>query len=185
DSLGWSDIFHLGDVWDRAKRIFTDPIDRIIKFLGSLVTGILKLIKEAILMPLAKLAEGTRGWDLLTAVLGKNPITGEAVPRTAETLIPGFLKLIGQEEVWENMKKANALGRAWAWFQGAMSALMGFVNQIPTLAVNAFKSLELSDIILVPRAFAKVAAVFGNFIGDFISWAGKAVWNLLEIIFDV
>ncbi len=59
-------------------------------------------------MPLAKLAEGTRGYDLLKAVLGKDPITGEPVPRTAETLIGGFMKLIGQEEVWENMKKANA-----------------------------------------------------------------------------
>jgi len=185
DSLGWSDIFNLGGVWERAKRIFTEPIDRIISFAKGLITEIITFIKDAILMPLAKLAEGTRGWDLLIAVLGKNPITGEAVPRTAETLIPGFLKLIGQEEVWENMKKANALGRAWAWFQGAMTALKGFVNQIPTLAVNAFKSLELMDIILVPRAFAKVAAVFGNFIGNFTDWAGTAVWNLLEIIFDV
>jgi hypothetical protein len=185
DSLSWSDIFNLGGVWERAKRIFTEPIDRIISFAKGLITGIITFIKDAILMPLAKLAEGTRGWDLLIAVLGKNPITGEAVPRTAETLIPGFLKLIGQEEVWENMKKANALGRAWAWFQGAMNALMGFVSQIPTLAVNAFKSLELADIILVPRAFAKVAAVFGNFIGNFITWAGTAVWNLLEIIFSV
>ena len=62
---------------------------------------------------------------------------------------------------------------------------MGFVSQIPTLAVNAFKSLELVDIVLLPRAFAKVAAVFGNFIGNFITWAGNAVWNLLEIIFAV
>jgi Domain of unknown function (DUF4157)/DNase/tRNase domain of colicin-like bacteriocin len=184
DSLGWSDILSPGDVWQRAKRIFTEPIDRIISFAKELATGIIKFIKDAILMPLAKLAEGTRGWDLLIAVLGKNPITGDPVPRTAETLIGGFLKLIGQEEVWANMKKANALGRAWAWFQGALSALMGFVSQIPTLAINAFKSLELMDIVLVPRAFLKVAAVFGNFIGNFISWAGNAVWKLLEIIFD-
>lgn len=185
NSLGWSDIFDLGGVWNRAKRIFTEPIDRIINFAKGLVTGIITFIKDAILMPLAKLAEGTRGWDLLIAILGKNPITGEAVPRTAETLIGGFMKLIGQQEVWENMKKANAVARAWAWFQGAMVALLGFVSQIPTLAINAFKSLELVDIILLPRAFAKVAAVFGNFIGDFISWAGNAVWNLLEIIVEV
>ena len=97
--------FHLGSVWDRAKRIFTEPIDRLIEFGKGLVTGILKFIKDAILLPLAKLAEGTRGWDLLIAVLGQNPITGEKVPRTAETLIGGFLKLIGQDEVWANMRR--------------------------------------------------------------------------------
>lgn len=184
DTLSWKDIFDLGGVWERAKRIFTEPIDRIINFAKGLITGIVQFVKDAILMPLAKLAEGTRGWDLLCAVLGKNPITADPVPRTAETLIGGFMKLVGQEDVWENMKKANAIGRAWAWFQGAMAALMGFVQQLPTLAINAFKALELADIVLVPRAFVKVAAVFGNFIGNFISWGLNAAWKLLEIVFD-
>jgi hypothetical protein len=184
-TLSWTDVFHLGDVWERAKRIFTEPIDRLIAFGKGLVEGILKFIKDAILLPLAKLAEGTKGWDLLIAVLGKNPITGEAVPRTAETLIGGFLKLIAQDEVWANMQKANAIPRAWAWFQSAMSALLAFVSQIPDLFVAAFKSLTIEDVVLVTGAFQKVASVFGGFIGNFISWAGTALWYLLEIIFDV
>jgi hypothetical protein len=185
DSLGWRDIFHLGSVWERAKRIFTEPITRLIDFGKSLVAGIIKFIKDAILMPLAKLAQGTRGWDLLIAVLGKNPITGEAVPRNANTLIPGFLKLIGQEEIWENMKKSNAISRAWAWFQTALSGLLGFVMQIPGLFISALRSLEIIDIVVLPRAFVKIATVFGNFIGRFISWAGGMIWKLLEIIFQV
>ena len=180
-----TDIGDLDAVWERGKRIFTEPIDRIIDFAKGLIDAIIGLIKDAVLPPLAKLAEGTNGWDLLIAVLGKNPITGEAVPRKAETLIPGFLKLINQEEIWENMKKAKAIDRAWAWFQGALGGLMGFVNQIPGLAMAAFKSLEVADIVLLPRAFAKVAAVFGNFLGNFIDWAGKEVWSLLELIFEV
>ncbi len=185
DSLGLSDILHPGDVWERAKRIFTEPIDRLIKFAKSLASDIIKFIKDAILKPLAKLAEGTRGWDLLIAVLGQNPITGEPVPRTAETLIGGFMKLIGQEEVWNNIKKANALSRAWAWFQSALSGLLGFVKQIPGLFIQALKSLEIFDIVLLPRAFIKVGTVFAGFIVQFLTWAGNAVWNLLQIIFEV
>jgi len=185
DSLSLSDALHPGDVWERAKRIFTEPIDRLLNFARGLITGILKFIKDAILMPLAKLAEGTRGWDLLIAVLGKNPITGEAVPRTAETLIGGFMKLIGQEEVWENIKKANALARAWAWFQGALDGLLGFVREIPSLFIQALKSLELADIVLLPRAFLKVGSVFGGFVVQFLTWAGNSLWNLLQIIFEV
>src|SRR4029079_16863090 len=135
-------------------------IARLLDFGKTLAGQILGFIRQAILLPLARLAEGTRGYDLLKAVLGEDPVTGQPVPRTAETLIGGFMKLIGQEEVWENMKKANAVGRAWAWFQGALAALMSFVAQIPTLAINAFKSLELVDIVLLPRAFIKVGAVF-------------------------
>jgi len=185
DSLGWTDIFHPGDVWDRAKRIFTDPIDRIKSFISGLVSGIIKFIKDAILRPLASLAQGTRGYDLLCAVLGHDPITGDPVPQTADTLIGGFMKLIGQEAIWENLKKAKAIPRAWAWFKGALAGLLGFVRQIPSLFVRALESLQLVDIILVPRAFAKVAGVFGHFIISFVRWAGNTMWSLLQIIFEV
>lgn len=185
NSLSWTDALSPSSVWERAKRIFTEPIDRLIAFGKTLVTGIIGFVKDAILSPLAKMASSTRGWDLLIAVLGKNPITGEPVPRTAETLIPGFLKLIGQEEVWENMKSSHAIPRAWAWFQGALAAVTGFVAQIPDLFIAAFKSLTIEDVVLVAGAFKKVAGVFGGFLGKFIDWAGTAVWNLLEIIFDV
>lgn len=184
-TLKWSDIFDLGGVWERAKRIFTEPIDRLLAFGKSLVTQIVAFVRGAILLPLAKLAEGTRGYDLLKAVLGEDPVTGVAVPRNAETLIGGFMKLIGQDEVWENIKKGNAVSRAWAWFQKALAGLMGFARQIPTLFVAAFHALEISDLLIVPRAFAKLAAVFGGFIVDFLNWAGNTVWTLLEIIFEV
>ena len=185
DTLSWSDIFKLDDVYERGKRIFTEPISRLIDFGKSLVGDILKFIRDAILLPLAKLAENTRGYDLLKAVLGQDPVTGEPVPRTPEVLIGGFMKFIGQEEIWENMKKANAIPRAWAWFQGALQGLMGFVRQIPTLFINTLKSLEIIDLVLPPKAFIKVASAFGGFALEFVTWAGKTMWTLLEIIFDV
>lgn len=185
DSLGWRDIFHLGDVWSRAKRIFTDPIDRIISFVKGLITGFLGLIRDALLRPLAKLAEGTAGWDLLKAVLGQDPITGDPVPQTAETLIGGFMKLIGQEEIWNNIKKANALSRAWAWFKGALAGLLGFVKQIPSLIIQTIRSIELMDIVLIWRVFIKVGKAFGGFLLKFFSWAGETIWSLLQIIFEV
>lgn len=185
DDLGWSDLLHPFRLWEKAKRIVLDPVEKIIDFVVGLVDGIIELIKKAILIPLAKLAEGTAGWDLLCAVLGKNPITGDPVPRTAETLIGGFMKLIHQEEIWENIKKANALSRAWAWFNGAVDGLIGFVKEIPSLFIDALKSLELVDILILPKAFIKIGKVFLGFLGRFFSWAGEQVWSLLEIIFAV
>lgn len=185
DSLSFGDIFNLGGVWERARRIFSEPIDRILAFGRGLVNGIIQFVKDAILMPLARLASNTRGWDLLCAVLGRNPITGDAVPRNADTLIGGFMKLIGQEEVWENIKRGNAVARAWAWFQGALAGVMAFVREIPTLFVQALRSLEIADIVLLPRAFAKVASVFGSFALRFVGWAGQQVLSLLQIIFEV
>lgn len=185
DLLGWSDVFHLGDVWDRAKRIFTDPIDRLINFGKSLVAGVITIIKDAILKPLAALVSKTRAWDLLCAVMGKNPITGEKVERSADTLIGGFMKLIGQEEIWNNIKKANAISRAWNWFKTALNGLMTLVMSIPDRFITALKSLVIMDIVVITRVFAKVGGVFAGFIGDFLSWAGGTVLSLLEIILEV
>jgi hypothetical protein len=184
-SLSLADLGNLSGAWERAKRIFTEPIDRLIAFAKGVVTGILKLIKDAILLPLAALAQGTPNWDLLTAVLGTNPVTGEKVERKPDVLIGGFMKLIGQGEVWENMQKSNAIPRAWAWFQGAISAVVAFVAQIPGKFVELFTSLTIQDVVLVVGAFEKVKSIFGGFVGNFISWGLNAVWNLLEIIFDV
>jgi hypothetical protein len=186
DFISNFDILSPGAMLERGKQLITEPIARIKNFAGSLKDGIVTFIKDAILKPIAAFAKANvpNGYDLLCAVLGKDPISGEPVPQTAENLIAPFMKLIGQEEVWENMKKSNAIGRAWAWFQNALSTVKGFVQELPTLFVNAFKALEVIDIVLIPRAFSKLVGVFGGFAGRFISWAGTAVWNLLEIIFD-
>lgn len=185
DSLSWSDIFDLGGVWDRAKRIFSDPIGRLIDFAGSVVSEILKMVKDAILKPLAAMAQGTRGYDLLKAILGEDPITGEPVPRNADTLIGGFMKLIGQEEIWENIKKGNAVARAWAWFQGALEGLMAFARSIPRRIIDTLKSLTFQDIITVAGAFSKIVSSFVSIAGDFLSWGLNQVISLLEILFSV
>ncbi|WP_374454958.1 DUF4157 domain-containing protein [Nocardioides sp.] len=185
DSLSWTDIFDLGGVWDRAKRIFTDPISSLISFGTGVVIELLAIVKRVILRPLAALAEGTPGYDLLKAVLEQDPVTGEPYPRTAETLIGGFMKLIGQEEVWLNIKRGNAVGRAFTWFQGALAGLMGFVRSIPGHIVQTLRSLTFQDVVTVVGAFRKVSSAFLGLAGRFISWAGGQVLSLLEILFSV
>jgi hypothetical protein len=184
-SLSWTDIFDLGGVWDRAKSIFTGPISRLIAFGASTVVELLKMVKDAVLKPLAALAQGTRGYDMLRVILGADPISGEPVPRSAENLLGGFMKLIGQEEIWENIKKGNAIARAYAWFQTALEGLMGMVRAVPKKIVETITSLTFQDIITVAGAFSKVVGAFVNIAGDFISWGLTTIWNLLEIVFDV
>jgi hypothetical protein len=186
-SISLTDLvpWNLGKLADRALDTLAAPARQVKNFVVNLATDILNFIKDALLVPVAALAQGTRGYDLLKAIIGKDPVTGDPVPRSAETLIPGFLKLIGEEETWQNMQKSNAIPRAWAWFQGAVDSVLGFVKEFPALVVSTIKSLTLSDVFPPTGVFAKVGKAFGDFIGRFISWIGTALWNLLEIIFQV
>lgn len=185
DSLSWKDIFNLSGVWGRAKAIFTEPIGKIISFAKSLFSEILRMVREAVLRPLAALAEGSAGYPLLKVILGFDPVTGEAVQPTADAVIGGLMTLIGQEELWANIKKANAVSRAWTWFKGAMGGLKALVTSIPGRFMAALKGLEIMDFVVLPSAFFKLAKVFGNFMGDFGSWALGTVLDLLKIIVEV
>jgi hypothetical protein len=184
-SLGPTDAFRLGTVWERAKAMFTDPIDRAMAAIKGLVKGLIQLVKDAILRPLADLASRTRAWDLVKALLGKDPITDEPYPPTPENLIGALLKLANQEEVWKRIQEGKAIAKVMAWFQKSKTELMGFVNQIPSLFMQALKSLGIADIIIPPLAFAKIVGVFGDFAGKFVTWGGNAALDLLEIVFDV
>jgi Domain of unknown function (DUF4157) len=185
DSLGWRDIFRLGSVWNRAKRIFTTPITRIITFAGSLFGKILEFVQEAVLRPLAALAARTPFYTLLKAVLGKDPVSGEAYEGGASEVIGGFMTMIGQEELWQNIQRANAIPRAFAWFKGAMKGLIGLVTSIPTRFIDGLKSLEIMDFVVLPRAFVKISTVLGSFLADFGSWALGTIIDLLKIIVEV
>jgi hypothetical protein len=184
-SLRLRDIFDLDGVWRRARAIFADPAGRLVTFARSLFGEIMGFVRTAVLRPLARLAEGTRGYPLLKAVLGQDPVTGEPFPRTAETVIGGFLTLIGQQELWRNIQRANAIPRAWTWFQGALGGLTSLVRGIPDRFMAALRGLEIMDFVILPRAFAAVARTFGSFLADFGAWALGTVFDLLRIIIEV
>lgn len=185
DSLKWSDIFNLEGVWERAKSLFSTPAQQLVSFAAGVVREILQIVKDAILKPLAAQAQGTRGYDLLRALLGEDPISGEHVPPSPEVLIGGFMKLIGQEEIWSNLQKGNAVARAWRWFQGALADLLAFARSIPSRVVETLASLTFEDVLTVVGAFGKIAGTFVSLAGTFISWGLKQVMGLLEILFSV
>ena len=183
-SLSWSDVLDLGGVWRRARRIFSEPCDRLASFAQGLVGGILSAIRAAILRPVARLAQGTRGYDLLRLVLAQDPITGDTYPRTAENMIGGFMRLIGEEEKWRHLQEARAIPRAWAWFQGQIGTLMEFVSEIPQLFSRLWQSLQIRDLLDIGGAFNRVLGIFGGFAGRFFTWAGTAALEIMMFIFE-
>ncbi|MDX2370264.1 MAG: DUF4157 domain-containing protein [Colwellia sp.] len=184
-SLGLRDLGRPSSVWRRAKKLVTDPIDRIKAFIRALVTGIIRIVKAAILTPVSKVLSKIKGWSLLTAVLGKNPITGEGVIGTADILMGGFMKFIGQQAVWDNLKKAKAVPRAWAWFKGTLSGVVRFVTNIPANFFKVLMSLQFKDILNIPAVIKRVVGIFSRFGLHFIMWAGRQVKELLLIVISV
>ena len=184
-SLGPGDALDPGGAWDRAKSIFTTPLNNLKSFASGLVSGFVTLVREVIIKPLGKWAAANiPKWDLLMAVLGQNPISEEG-ESPASQIIGAFMNLIGQGEIWENIKRGKAVDRAWAWFQNALKGAKSLVAQLPGLIMSTIRSLTIMDVLTIVGAFQKIVGAFGSFASSFFTWAGTTVLDLLEIILSV
>jgi hypothetical protein len=183
--LGVSDALRLGELWDEASALVVNSIRSVIDFLANLVSDFAALVKDAILKPLgAWAASKVPHWDLLTGVLGTNPVSEEGTS-PGEQLIGAFMALIGQQEVWDNIRKSGAIGRAWAWFQGALGGARALVTSIPGRVKGIFTGLTIGDLLTLMAVFGRIAGAFASFVADFTRWGLGTVLDLLEIILSV
>lgn len=64
------------------------------------------------------------GYTLLCVILGKSPITGDSVPRTAENLVGGFMGLVpGGTILFEQLEEAHVIQDAFNWVSEKLSEL--------------------------------------------------------------
>ena len=159
-TLGLGDLVNLGGAWDRAKRIFSEPIDRAVQFVEGTGDSVLGFIRDAILLPIA---EARRRDQRLRPAEGgprqgsDHRRAGAAGRRDADRRLHEVHRPGG--DLGEHQEGQRALPRAWAWFQKALAELMGFVAADSAEPfISALKSLDITDMILVPSAFAKLGA---------------------------
>ena len=177
-------VLHPGDSWDNAKRVFTEPIDRLIAFFKSVAQGFIDLIKDAILKPLAALAQKTPAWDLLIALLGENPITENRRLRTpARSSAASEADRSGGGLAEHPELRRAGQGRRMVRRRESRPDRLRPADS--GLFVAALKSFVIEDLLDLPGAFRRVVGMFGDFVGQVHRLGGKRCWKLLEIIFDV
>ena len=134
-----------------------------------------------------RLAEGTRGYDLLKAVLGRGPDhrrAGAAQRRHPDRRLHEADRPGGDLEQPQARERG---GRAWAWFQGALAGADGLRAADPR-AVRGRAAVARDRRHRAAAACLRQGGVgvFGSFIGRFFSWAGQQVLErCCEIIFEV
>lgn len=185
DSLGWTDIFSPGDVWRRARAIFTPIIDRIGTFVGGLVTQAITWLKDTFMEPLAGFCREIPGYGLVTVMLGRDPFTNAPVPRTALTVVRAFAEFIpGGTERVNQLVASGALERAYTWFQQETGARNLTWARVTATFAAAWASLQLSDVLHPIDTLRRMITLFRPLLGDLVSFAGAALLKLLELIYE-
>jgi hypothetical protein len=185
ESLGITDIVRPDDVWRRARSIFTPLVDRITAFVGGLVTQAVAWLKEAFMAPLAAFCREIPGYGLVTVLLGRDPFTGEAVPRTALNVVRGFASFIpGGSEKVDQLVQSGALDRAYQWFQTETAARNLTWARVTGTFAGAWAALRLADVLSPIETLRRIVGLFRPLLADLVSFAGAALLKLLELIYE-
>jgi hypothetical protein len=191
---GIKDLF--GQAWDQMhlrlgiegnvaviKRIFGPPLGRVLTFVKAGTKAVAGWLRRAVLEPMAKLAAGTRGYPLFTVLIGQDPLTGKAVPRTADALGHALLALLPEgEEQYQRLKQAKALERVQQWFTQQATQHNLTLARVQGLLSGTLQQLLSWDLLLHPLATAaQLVKPFVSLGADVWAVVGNAALTLLEI----
>lgn len=133
------------------------------EFASTVAAEVLERIKDALLGWLADYANHIPGFHLLTVIVGRNPFTGEAVPRTAQNLIRGFITLLpGGEAVYQQLAEAGVIEGAAGRIEAALTELGITWDFVVGVFAGIWESLSIEDLVSPIETFARIVDRFGE-----------------------
>ena len=153
---------------------FADLYDRVTRFASSVGRQILDFLKEALLERLRRVAAAVPGYDILTMILGQDPLTGQAVARDTAQIIERFLILIGQRDHVRKMRETGTLQRAADWIDAQLALLNFSFSEIQNLFVTAWNRFSFADLRDPIGAFRRTVGIFT----PFVSRVARFAWNV-------
>jgi hypothetical protein len=186
DAVSIGDVLSPRAAWnEKVKPILQPTITRVWDFIKAVGAKVYEIVKSIVLDSISAWAQQQKGYTLLTFVLGRDPVSGEPVKRTAKGLIYAVLDLVdGGEQIKENLEKSRTIEKASAWFSEQVKKLDLTWDGIKALFSKAWDAFKVADLLDPKALFQKMAEIFGPPLGrllDFLIAVGKKV---LELIFE-
>lgn len=161
-------------------------LQRVWTFASTVAAKVLELVKHALLTWLSDYAHQSRGFPLITVILGRDPFTGEAVPRSAQNIIHGFIALLpGGEEMYTKLEETGVVTGAAARIEGAMAELGITWEFIVGLFTSIWDSLTIEDLFHPIDAFVRIIERFGEPILRLIEFVGVVLREVIYLILQL
>ena len=172
--------------FNRTIAIFTPFTTRVFTFAANVAIQVLTFIKEALLAQLSAYAREQQGFHLVTVILGKDPFTGEEVPRTTENVIRGFMGLMpGGEEQFQQMKETGAIEQTVSRIDAAVATLNFSWAYITGLFLNLWNSFTIADVFHPIDAFVRIVQTLAEPIQRLFAFVVTIVQILVEVLLVV
>ena len=183
-SLSLEKLIHPEELLAKTLNVVLAYVSKLALFAFNLASKVLELIKEALITLLKAHVHKVPGYPLFTVVLGKDPVTGEEVPRTPENFLKGFLSFVPRGiETYENIKASGALPKAMAWLLGLINELGLSPSQLVERFLTLWNSFSIDDLMNPIGAYIRIAETYLGFVGDVLMLVLRVYWKVLEIMF--
>jgi len=121
---------------------------------------------------------GLPGFELLTVLLGQDPISGRQVARTPQSLAHAVLSLApGGDALYQKLEEHKVLAKLFSWFGTNLAGLTAEVRTIPQRLSQVLGSLGLN----LGDDFNRIKGVFTGVMGRLVSFAQGAVGKVAEV----
>lgn len=161
-------------------------LQRVWDFASGVALKVLELVKESLLGWLSSQAATVRGYSLIKVIIGRDPFTQEAVPRTVPNLIRGFMSLMdGGEEQYAQMVESGAIARIAGQIEAAVATLNMTPQSIIQLFTDIWDSMSIDDLIHPIDAFMRIIEKFGEPIGRLIAFVAEIVRIVIVAILEI
>ena len=159
-------------------------LQRVWDFATTVAVQVIQLIKDALLGWLASFVDEVPGFHLITVILGRNPFTGEAVPRTAVNLIRGFITLIpGGDAIYERLAETGIIAEAGARIEGAIAELGISWEFIVGLFTGIWDTVVSIDTLIDPiGVFSRIRDQFGEPISRLFAFIRVVLRTMFELL---
>ncbi|MGL4597790.1 MAG: eCIS core domain-containing protein [Bacteroidia bacterium] len=167
------------------RQHFNALITRIVNFARRLLAKVVELLREPMLRPLDNVVKEIPGWELITVLIGTNPLTGEVKQRNAANVMRGVAAFIpnGTEKV-NQLIESRALEKAYKWFTDETTARNLTWARIRATFTQAWDSLQASDILHPIETFRRLGRIFSPLLTDLVAFAVACLEKLLEFIYE-
>ncbi|MDQ3110914.1 MAG: DUF4157 domain-containing protein, partial [Bacteroidota bacterium] len=167
------------------RRHFGPVFTRIGTFVNRVLAKVVEILRETLLRPLNNVVKDIPGWELITTLIGSNPLTGENKPRTAMNVLRGVVAFIpGGQEKLDQLVQSQALERAYQWFVTETTARNLTWPRIQATFTQAWDSLSANDILHPIDTFNRLRGIVSPLLIDLGGFALAALEKLLEFIFE-
>ncbi|WP_198440104.1 eCIS core domain-containing protein [Pareuzebyella sediminis] len=181
--ITFDSLFSPIETFTRIAQAFLTPINRIVTFFTDAMVILVGILREALLSRLSNYAKDTRGYFLITVLIGKDPFTGAVVRRNTENMIHGFFSLMeGGEAQFQQLKESGKIDQMTQKVTRAVNQLNFTWAYVIGLFTSLWESLDWNDFLNPFGVFARIVETFGDPVIRLVRFVTTIVQIVVEIL---